>query len=37
MVHTTAGAYFKLRFLAYYDSAGTAGMVSFDWKAIDPP
>ncbi|MBX7101476.1 MAG: HmuY family protein [Myxococcaceae bacterium] len=37
VVHTTAGAYFKLRFLAYYDAAGTAGMVSFEWKAVDAP
>jgi hypothetical protein len=37
VVRTTEGAYFKLRFKAYYDDTGTAGMVSFEWKPVAAP
>lgn len=37
VVKTGEGRYFKLKLLAYYDETGTAGRLSFDWAAIDPP
>lgn len=37
VVRSSEGAFFKLRFLAYYDASGTAGMVSFEWKSVLAP
>jgi HmuY protein len=37
VVRSTEGAYFKLRFKAYYDDTGTAGMVTFEWKQVAAP
>ena len=37
VVHTGDGAYFKLQPLAYYDAAGNAGVISFDFALVLPP
>jgi hypothetical protein len=34
VVHTSAGAYVKIRFAGYYDQAGTSGHPSFRWAII---
>lgn len=34
VVHTTEGSFFKIRFTAYYDDAGTAGFPTFQWAAV---
>lgn len=34
VVHTTEGAFFKIRFTGYYDDAGTAGFPTFQWAAV---
>lgn len=34
VVHTTAGAFVKLRMTAYYDAVGTSGSPSFRWVAL---
>lgn len=37
VVRTGAGNHFKIRLLAYYDDAGTPGIVSFRWAPVAGP
>lgn len=37
VVRTVEANYFKVQLLAYYDDAGTPGMVQFRWAPLDPP
>lgn len=37
VVNTTGEAFFKIRFLGYYDDAGSAGFPSFKWAPVDAP
>ncbi len=37
VVHTTAGAYFKLKLLDYYDAAGTDAHPRFRWAPLAAP
>lgn len=37
VVRSTGGAYFKMQFLEYYDSAGSAGVVAFRWGEVAAP
>jgi hypothetical protein len=37
VVRSTEGAYFKLRFLDYYNAAGSAGFPTFRWAEVAPP
>lgn len=37
VVASTAARFYKLRFLGYYDAAGTPAVVRFVWAEIDPP
>lgn len=34
VIHSSEGAYFKMKLLDYYDSAGTAANVSFRWAKL---
>ena len=37
VVHSQAGAYYKLQVTAYYDKAGSSGYPVFRWKALMAP
>lgn len=37
VVQSVEGDYYKLRFLDYYDSAGTGGHVTFQWGPLESP
>jgi hypothetical protein len=37
VIHSSEGAYFKLRFDAYYDKAGSPAQIRFSWAEIDGP
>lgn len=37
VVRATGGAYYKLRFVGYYDDAGTAGYPTFSWARVAAP
>ena len=37
VIRSSDGGYFKLRFLDYYDDAGTSGFPTFRWGPVDPP
>ncbi|HJL14323.1 MAG TPA: HmuY family protein [Sandaracinaceae bacterium LLY-WYZ-13_1] len=37
VVASTDGAFFKLRFLDYYDDAGSPAFVRYTWAPVDPP
>lgn len=37
VVRSTAGRYWAMRFLGYYDQAGTAAHPSFEWKELPAP
>lgn len=37
VVASTEARFYKLRFLSYYDGAGTPAVVRFAWAEIDPP
>ncbi|MCA9689479.1 MAG: HmuY family protein [Myxococcales bacterium] len=37
VVRTVEGAYYKIELLDYYDTAGSAGFVSFRYEPIEPP
>lgn len=37
VIHTSAGAYMKLRMLSYYDAAGTPASISLEYAPISAP
>lgn len=37
VIRSSAGAYFKLQILGYYDAAGTSGVFSLQYAPVDPP
>ncbi len=37
VVKSSAGAFFKLKMLEYYDASGTPAMISVKYKAVSPP
>jgi len=37
IVRSSEGAFFKLRFLDYYNAAGTSGYPTFRWAEVSPP
>ena len=37
VIHSSAGRYFKLQMLSYYDSAGTPARLSFRYQPLEAP